>query len=100
MTDSSQASYEAVERHEPFDDDTSRMQCCAKPLDKSRLQTILYLLFDLLVASLALLFTTFGICVYVHNGKPAVSGSMGLKLFEVAKYVSIVSHLPAANLSG
>lgn len=45
------------------------------------------------MASLALLFTAFGICVYVYNGKPAVSGSMGLKLYEVAKYVSIISHL-------
>lgn len=59
-----------------------------QPLKLSKLDRISRLLWDLLLAIVAMLFTVFGIWVSCLDGQPAGPDSIGSKLFEVSQYVS------------
>lgn len=75
---------------QPLDQDSAtRLQ--PKRLDNSKLTIGLRLIFDLLVASISLLFAVFGFLVYRSHGKPADAGSTGLKLFQIAQFVRFPS---------
>lgn len=76
-----------------------------QPLEASWLNRGLRLVFDLIVASVALLFAVFGIWVYRIDGSPAGPESTGSHLFKFSRYVSylypILSHcfIPACSLA-
>jgi hypothetical protein len=59
-----------------------------QPLKVSQVDRISRLIWDLILAIVASLFTVFGIWVRCIDGQPAGPDSMGAKLFEVSQYVS------------
>lgn len=59
-----------------------------QPLRLSQFDRITRLLWDLVLAIIASLFTVFGIWVACIDGKPAGPESIGSKLFETSQYVS------------
>ncbi|KAJ5558205.1 hypothetical protein N7535_008420 [Penicillium sp. DV-2018c] len=80
----------------PTDDQKPRPQ----PLNLSRLDRISRLLWDLLLAVLALLFAVFGIWVSRVNGSPAGPGTIGSKLFEISQYAPTIFPVLFAAIAG
>lgn len=62
-------------------------------IENSWLKRLLRLIFDLIIAGIALLFVIFGLLVLKVDGHPAIRESTGLKLLDIAQYVRIVIHL-------
>lgn len=58
-----------------------------QPLELSQVDRISRLIWDLILAIVASLFTVFGIWVRCIDGQPAGPDSTGAKLFEVSQYV-------------
>lgn len=64
-----------------------------QPLNISWLERILRLIFDLIIAVIALLFAVFGVWVVRADGDPAGPGSTGARLFNASQYVCISDSL-------
>ncbi|RSL56379.1 hypothetical protein CEP54_008849 [Fusarium duplospermum] len=79
-------------------DSATRLQ--PKRLDNSWLTIGLRLIFDLLVASISLLFAVFGFLVYRSHGKSADAGSTGLKLFQIAQFAPTIFPVLFAAIAG
>ncbi|RAK98888.1 uncharacterized protein BO80DRAFT_426992 [Aspergillus ibericus CBS 121593] len=83
----------AVEEKEP-----NKLQ--PQPLETSSVYRHLRLAFDIIVGSIALLFTIFGIWVYRLDGHPAGPGSTGSKLYNVSQYAPTIFPVLFAAVAG
>ncbi|KAJ5807339.1 hypothetical protein N7447_010795 [Penicillium robsamsonii] len=71
-----------------------------KPLKLSQLDRISRLIWDLILATTASLFTVFGIWVYCIDGKHAGPDTIGSKLFEVSQYAPTIFPVLFAAIAG
>ncbi|CAI7659167.1 unnamed protein product [Penicillium glandicola] len=71
-----------------------------QPIKPSRLDRISRLLWDLVLAIIASLFTVFGIWVSCIDGRPAGPDSIGSKLFAVSQYAPTVFPVLFAAIAG
>ncbi|KAJ5355937.1 hypothetical protein N7517_010546 [Penicillium concentricum] len=93
---SSEFQYFATIELPEIDDQKSHPQ----PLNLSQFDRISRLLWDLILAIIAALFTVFGIWVSCIDGNPAGPDSIGSKLFEVSQYAPTVFPVLFAAIAG
>lgn len=87
-TPSSESQFQYYTTIEIPDVDEQKPQPQPQPLRLSRFDRVTRLLWDLVLAIIASLFTVFGIWVACIDGKAAGPESIGSKLFETSQYVS------------
>ncbi|KAI0971513.1 hypothetical protein F4678DRAFT_87002 [Xylaria arbuscula] len=96
--DVSQGSYMAWESASAGYDGKNHVQ--PQLLESSWLKRILYLVFDLTIAAIALLFVAFALWIRKIDGTSAEPGSIGLKLYKAAQFAPTLYPLLFAAIVG